>query len=466
MTCGGSSILEYPPDSAPPALRRGGAQGVLVNDTLRVNGAIAPEASLPYLFLSGGTTGLEMNTKFAAVTGLGDPGGFCELAVINQAPTGVARLFLSTQNNAPAGGRGELVALANGGVQLNALNQNIALNTTGGTANLVIEPNTGGASNGEVICFYGFQNLSDERLKTNVQPLSATEAQELFDGVEARSYDRVDGAAQQTGFVAQEVYKSGPLGKSFCKLKNFEDRELMTLDYQRMTAVLWQTCKSLQRRIEKLEKKKRGRKSAAEGPDQRLQADLVDFSQNAGPTRSTRLSRPEKGPGGPERRRLGRARGGDVTEVYNAAGERGDEAATFRVLRALQAPTNAARSFQPQYGAVRELAGYDLMTSATKALRPSRISSCTCRDERPQYHLRSYRCHLPAYESHARGRCLGCRPEHLVAVWQQEARLRADGPRDGEKPELIRLDFVLYFEWSLCVFELTSTSMRCPQREA
>ena len=245
--------------TAPWLSIEGGAQGVLVNDTLLVNGAIAPEASLPYLFLSGGTTGLEMNTKFAAVTGLGDPGGFCELAVINQAPTGAARLFLSTQNNAPAGGRGELVALANGGVQLNALNQNIALNTTGGAANLVIEPNTGGASNGEVICFYGFQNLSDERLKTNVQPLSATEAQELFDGVEARSYDRVDGAAQQTGFVAQEVYKSGPLGKSFCKLKNFEDRELMTLDYQRMTAVLWQTCKSLQRRIEKLEKKKRGR---------------------------------------------------------------------------------------------------------------------------------------------------------------------------------------------------------------
>ena len=243
--------------TAPWLSIEGGVQGVLVNDTLRVNGAIAPEASLPYLFLSGGTTGLEMNTKFAAVTGLGDPGGFCELAVINQAPTGVARLLLATQNS--AGGSGEMVALANGGLQLNALNQNIALNTTGGTANLVIEPNTGGASNGEVICFYGFQNLSDERLKTNVQPLSATEAQELFDGVEARSYDRVDGAAKQTGFVAQEVYKSGPLGKSFCKLKNFEDRELMTLDYQRMTAVLWQTCKSLQRRIEKLEKKKRGR---------------------------------------------------------------------------------------------------------------------------------------------------------------------------------------------------------------
>ena len=61
--------------TAPWLSIEGGAQGVLVNDTLLVNGAIAPEASLPYLFLSGGTTGLEMNTKFAAVTGLGDPGG-------------------------------------------------------------------------------------------------------------------------------------------------------------------------------------------------------------------------------------------------------------------------------------------------------------------------------------------------------------------------------------------------------
>ena len=44
--------------TAPWLSIEGGAQGVLVNDTLLVNGAIAPEASLPYLFLSGGTTGL------------------------------------------------------------------------------------------------------------------------------------------------------------------------------------------------------------------------------------------------------------------------------------------------------------------------------------------------------------------------------------------------------------------------
>ena len=39
--------------TAPWLSIEGGAQGVLVNDTLLVNGAIAPEASLPYLFLSG-----------------------------------------------------------------------------------------------------------------------------------------------------------------------------------------------------------------------------------------------------------------------------------------------------------------------------------------------------------------------------------------------------------------------------
>ena len=87
---------------------------------------------------------------------------------------------------------------------------------------------------------------------------------------------------------------------------------------------------------------------------------------------------------------------GEVTEAYNARPHQAvtvapedvetKPAATFRVLRdnaekfehnknltegrqrrleeagAFRAPTNAARSFQPQYGAVRELAGYDSMT--------------------------------------------------------------------------------------------------------
>ena len=219
-------------DPAAPWLSiEGGVQGVLVNDTLLVKGAIAPEASLPYLYLSGGTAGLEMNTKFAVVTGLGDPGGFCELAVINQAPTGVARLFLSTQDNTPAGGKSELVALADGGLQLNASNQFISLNTTSGLANLAIEPNTGGSNNGEVMVNYGFVNLSNRSLKTNLRPIP--QAQKTFDKLEPQYYDRVDGPADQIGFVAQDVEAAGPLGKALCRTKTLEDRELITLDYQK-----------------------------------------------------------------------------------------------------------------------------------------------------------------------------------------------------------------------------------------
>ena len=239
--------------TAPWLSIEGGAQGVLVNDTLRVNGAIAPEASLPYLFLSGGTTGLEMNTKFATVTGLGDPGGFCELTVINQAPTEVARLFLSTQNNAPAGGRGELVALANGGVQLNALNQFISLNI----ANLAVEPNTGGSSNGEVIFGYGHLNASDRRLKTNIRRVPEQHVQRLFEAVEPQYYDRIGGGKDQLGFITQDVQAAGKLGESLCKTMSGEE-ELLALDYQKLSVVLWGVVKSLQKRVEKLEKK-RGR---------------------------------------------------------------------------------------------------------------------------------------------------------------------------------------------------------------
>ena len=235
---------------------RGGTQGVLVDDTFRVNGAIAPEASLPFLSLSGGTSGVQVLSPLLEQIAVGPPGGTVGTVIRNVAPTGESTVLLDSNNQA---GLAELKVLSIGGCQLNAPDQTIALNTSSGPANLLIEANTGGGSDGEVICFYGFQNLSDESLKTNLRPVLAEEAQQCFDGVEATFYDRVDGPANQVGFVAQQVEASGTLGKSLCKLKKFEDRELMTLDYQRMTAVLWQVCKGLQKRVESLEKKKRGR---------------------------------------------------------------------------------------------------------------------------------------------------------------------------------------------------------------
>ena len=189
---------------------RGGTQGVLVDDTFRVNGAIAPEASLPFLSLSGGTSGVQVLSPLLEQIAVGPPGGTVGTVIRNVAPTSESTVLLDSNNQA---GLAELKVLSIGGCQLNAPDQTIALNTSSGPANLLIEANTGGGSDGEVICFYGFQNLSDESLKTNLRPVLAEEAQQCFDGVEATFYDRVDGPANQVGFVAQQVEASGDSGQ-------------------------------------------------------------------------------------------------------------------------------------------------------------------------------------------------------------------------------------------------------------
>ena len=46
--------------TAPWLTVQGGTNGVLVDDTLRINGVVAPEASLPFLSLSGGSSGVQV----------------------------------------------------------------------------------------------------------------------------------------------------------------------------------------------------------------------------------------------------------------------------------------------------------------------------------------------------------------------------------------------------------------------
>ena len=232
----------------------GGTQGVLVDDTLRVNGVIAPEASLPFLSLSGGSSGVQVLSPLLEQIAV-VPNSSVGIVARNAAATGDASLILDSNAQ---NGLVELKALAGGGVQMNTLFQFMSFNTTNGLANLAIEPNIGGSNNGELIFGYGFVNLSDKALKTNVRDLSEKELQETFDAVEPRMYDRIEGGKDQIGFIAQEV-QATPLGERVCKTKNLDGRELMTLDYQKLNVVLWGVVKSLQKRVEKLEKKKRGR---------------------------------------------------------------------------------------------------------------------------------------------------------------------------------------------------------------
>ena len=187
---------------------------------------------------------------------VGATDGTVGVVVRNAAATGEASLLLDANNQ---NGVAELKALAGGGVMLNSFQQFISFNNTSGLTNLAIEPNIGGSNDGEVIFGYGFVNLSDRALKENVRAIPEEELQQIFDAVEPQIYDRIDGGKGLIGFVAQDVQASGKLGATMCKTKNLDGRELMTLDYQKLSVVLWGVVKSLQKRVEKLEKKKRGR---------------------------------------------------------------------------------------------------------------------------------------------------------------------------------------------------------------
>ena len=239
----------------------GGTQGTYLNSVLYTASAIRADngivSSPAYLELIGGSTGVQAQGDLRVVATVNS--GDVTAEVVNLAPVGNAKLRLECGS-----GEGELEAASAGGVQLFAPNQAIFFRTSSaGPANLIVESNTGGVNDGEVIVNYGFQNLSDEKLKHSVEPAGLEELQELFDAVAPKWYRRTQGSQKRTlGFIANEVQETGPVGQALCgKLVDEELGELTTLDYNRMCCVLWGVCQGLQVRVEALEKKgkKRGR---------------------------------------------------------------------------------------------------------------------------------------------------------------------------------------------------------------
>ena len=140
-------LLRCDPAASVLTVTGGGTQGVLVDDTLRVNGVIAPEASLPFLSLSRGSSGVQVLSPLLEQIAVA-PNSSVGLVARNAAATGDASLILDSNAQ---NGLVELKALAGGGVQMNTLFQFMSFNTTNGLANLAIEPNIGGSNNGELI---------------------------------------------------------------------------------------------------------------------------------------------------------------------------------------------------------------------------------------------------------------------------------------------------------------------------
>ena len=103
----------------------------------------------------------------------------------------------------------------------------------------------------DVTVNYGFNNLSDAKVKENIRDADLGELLAIFNAATPKRYDRVDVPHKdRLGFLAQDFALAGVTGKT-----RRGEQELLTLDYGRLTAVLWGVCKSLQNRIESLEAK-------------------------------------------------------------------------------------------------------------------------------------------------------------------------------------------------------------------
>ena len=170
-------------------------------------------------------------------------GGVVGAVLKNTAGTGFARLQLDANNST---GLVRLEAASAGGCTLDAPNQEIWLqNRTSGAAPLVIETDS------DVTVNYGFNNLSDAKVKENIRDADLGELLTIFNAAAPKRYDRVDVPHKdRLGFLAQDFELAGVTGKT-----RRGEQELLTLDYGRLTAVLWGVCKSLQNRIEALETK-------------------------------------------------------------------------------------------------------------------------------------------------------------------------------------------------------------------
>ena len=89
---------------------------------------------------------------------------------------------------------------------------------------------------------------------------STEDCLQMLRSVSARNYFRTDtpGTSMRVGFIAQEVQNALPAG--FANIVNTapygsgaEEREILVLDYARLTSVLWQCTRSLLARVEALE---------------------------------------------------------------------------------------------------------------------------------------------------------------------------------------------------------------------
>ena len=90
-------------------------------------------------------------------------------------------------------------------------------------------------------------------MKTEMAEADVAELKQLFDSVEAKQYKRPDmNEDLRLGFASNDF--SGAKWKNLTGTARCSDgTEMVTLDYSRLTSVLWGVCKGFQARLDEVE---------------------------------------------------------------------------------------------------------------------------------------------------------------------------------------------------------------------
>ena len=100
-------------------------------------------------------------------------------------------------------------------------------------------------------------NLSDQRVKNEVQTVSPEKCMQILTSVDAKVYRRIDmdTAQSRVGFLAQDLQQA--MTNADLDVSNIvmQGQSLLGLDYSRLVSILWSVCKQQEERIQALEAK-------------------------------------------------------------------------------------------------------------------------------------------------------------------------------------------------------------------
>ena len=113
------------------------------------------------------------------------------------------------------------------------------------------------STGGSTIFYNGVSSTSDSRIKDNQQAMSTQDAFDILTAVQAKTYTRNDqDNAPKIGFIAQDM-ETACTGNFACLVGSTAGDEdtppLKTLDYARLSSILWTVCRNLHSRLTALE---------------------------------------------------------------------------------------------------------------------------------------------------------------------------------------------------------------------